>query len=360
MVRRATSLRRLVNSLGNKIKANRKKLLVATGATFGIATVAFVIAFVATTPPPANRVAVSFRLVEPYGGVFKTVDTCEARADFEWLNQTLTVSPRARVSPAPVITVEAVDVSRTSADACEYRFNLTIASPEVGPIDQIFGASKVPEDLGLYRFEIGDQEIGQEQLFRTAEVGVSLVKSISVTNKILGLYEIGDKWTSCTSLTASLTQTYPDSWNCTKRYGVSTGLFWWDISIYSTTQIKTNETTGVCSGLRSLVDFKSGATVTITGDNGVTRGKLVAAKNLYSELTANGINSTRAWGYYLYSKGSRVIVCPLAFEIADVPYSRGGYTIKVAGRPEFFVSAEDIEKTNWFVRGQSGDSIPGN
>lgn len=356
MVRRATSLRRLVNSLGNKIKANRKKLLVATGATFGVATVAFVIAFVATTPPPANRVAVSFRLVEPYGGVFKTVDTCEARADFEWLNKTLTVSPRARVSPAPVITVEAVDVSRTSADACEYRFNLTIASPEVGPIDQILGASKVPEDLGLYRFEIGDQEIGQEQLFRTAEVGVSLVKSISVTNKILGLYEIGDKWTSCTGSSG----TYPAKWSCSKRVGVSTGLFWWDISVYPTIQIKTNQKTGACSGLRSLIDFKSGAAVTITGDNGSVRGKLVASADLGFDLIMAGVDSARAFGYYLYSKSSRVIVCPLAFEIADVPYSRGGYTIKVAGRPEFFVSAEDIEKTNWFVRGQSGDSIPGN
>jgi hypothetical protein len=360
MPARTSSFRSRITALRKGILQNQKKLIVVVGGIAGASVVSFAIAFVATTPPPANRVAVSFRVVEPYGGVFKAVDACEARADFEWLNQTLTASPRARVSPAPVITVEAVDVTRTSADACEYRFNLTIASPEVGPIDQIFGASKVPEDLGLYRFEIGDQEIGQEQLFRTAEVGVSLVKSISVTNKILGLYEIGDKWTSCTSLTASLTQTYPDDWNCSKRYGVSTGLYWWDISVYSTTQIKVNEKTGVCSGLRSLVDFKSGATVTVTGDNGVTRGKLVGAKNLYSELTANGINSTRAWGYYLYSKGSRVIVCPLAFEIADVPYSRGGYTIKVAGRPEFFVSAEDIEKTNWFVRGQSGDSIPGN
>jgi len=295
MARRTPFLRRLVNSLDKKIKANRKKLLVATSATFGIVTVAFVIAFVATTPPPANRVVVSFRLVEPYGGVFKTVDACEARADYEWLNQTLTVSPSARVSPAPVVTVEAVNVSRTSADACEYRFNLTIASPEVGPLDQIFGASKVPEDLGLYRFEIGDQEIGQEQLFRTAAVGVSLVKSISVTNRILGLYEIGDKWTSCTGNTG----TYPGKWNCTKKYGVSTGLFWWDVSVYSTTQVKVNETTGVCSGLRSLVDFKSGATVSVTGDNGSMRGKLVRAKDLYSDLTANGINSTRAWGYYL-------------------------------------------------------------
>jgi hypothetical protein len=360
MPARTSSFRGRITALRKGILQNQKKLIVVIGGIAAAAVVSFTIAFVATTPPPANKVAVSFRVVEPYGGVFKTVDACEARADFEWLNQTLTVSPRARVSPAPVITVEAVDVSRTSADACEYRFNLTIASPEVGPIDQIFGASKVPEDLGLYRFEIGDQEIGQEQLFRTAEVGVSLVKSISVTNRILGLYEIGDKWTSCTSLTASLTQTYPDSWSCTKRNRVSTGLYWWDISVYPTTQIKVNEKTGVCSGLRSLVDFKSGAAVTITGDNGVTRGKLVGVKNLYSELTANGINSTRARGYYLYSKGSRVIVCPLAFEIADVPYSRGGYTIKVAGRPEFFVSAEDIEKTNWFVRGQSGDSIPGN
>ncbi len=53
-------------------------------------------------------------------------------------------------------------------------------------------------------------------------------------------------------------------------------------------------------------------------------------------------------------------MCPLAFEIADVPHSRGGYTIKVAGRPDFFVPAEDIEKANWFAQGKSGDTFLGN
>jgi hypothetical protein len=295
-------------------------------------------------------------VVEPYGGVFTTIDACEIRADYEWLNQALDVSPYARVSPAPVITVESVDVSRTSADACEYRFNLIIASPEVSPIDQILGASKVPENLGLYSFKVGTYEIGQEQLFRTAEVSLSFVKSISVTNTILGLYEIGDKWTSCTGSAG----VYPEKWNCRKNAGMSTGLYWWDVSFYPTVQIKLVQKTGACSGLRSLIDFKSGAAVTITGDNGVVRGKLAPMDDHSFDLVRAGVRFERAFGYYLYSTSSRVVVCPLAFEIGDVPYSRGGYTIKVAGRPEFFVSAEDIERSNWFVQGKSGDKIPGN
>ena len=350
------SFRRRLNAIQRSILQNRTKLTVVVGGIAGSAIAAFAIAFVATAPPPENKVVVSFRVVEPYGGVFETVDACDARPGYSWLNQTVIVNANARVSPAPVITVESVGVSRTSADACEYNYVLTIGSPKVGPIDQIIGLSKVPEDLGTYNFEIGGEVIGTEKLFRTAEVGVNLVKSISVTNKGLGLYEIGDKWTSCTGSSG----TYPAKWNCSKRVGVSTGLYWWDISVYPTIQIKTNQKTGACSGLRSLIDFKSGAAVTITGDNGSVRGKLVASKDLGFDLIMAGVNVTRVSGYYLYSKSSRVIVCPLAFEIADVPYSRGGYTIKVAGRPEFFVSAEDIEKTNWFVQGKSGDTIPGN
>jgi hypothetical protein len=356
MPARTSSLRRRVTAFRKNLLKNRKKVLAVFGGIAGSAVAIFAIALIATAPPPANKVVVSFRVVEPYGGVFETVDACDVRPGYSWLNQTVIVNANALVSPAPVITVEALNASRTSADACEYNYVLTIDSPKVGPIDQILGRSKVPEELGLYTFEVGGEIIGTEKLFRTAEIGVKLVKSISVTNKVLGLYEIGDKWTSCTGNSG----TYPSKWNCSKNKGVSTGLFWWDISIYSTVQINANQKTGVCSGLRSLIDFKSGASVTVIGDNGSVRGKLVASKDLGLDLIMAGVNATRASGYYLYSKSSRVVVCPLAFEIPDVPYSRGGYTIKVAGRPEFFVSAEDIEKSNWFVQGKSGDTIPGN
>jgi hypothetical protein len=350
------SFRRRLKAIQRSLLQNRKRLLVVVGGIAVSAAAIFAIAFIATTPPPANKVVVAFRVVEPYGGVFETVDTCDARTGYSWLDQTVIVNSNARVSPAPVITVEAVGVNRTSADACEYSYVLTIDSPKVGPIDQILGLSKVPEDLGVYTFEIGGEVIGTEKLFRTADVGVTLVKSIAVTNKVLGLYEIGDKWTSCTGDSG----VYPAKWNCKKNAGVTTGIFWWDVSFYPTVQIKTVQKTSACSGLRSLIDFKSGASVTITGDNGSVRGKLVPAKDLNFELIMAGANFNRAYGYYLYSKSSRVIVCPLAFEIADVPYSRGGYTIKVAGRPEFFVSVEDIEQSNWFVQGKSGDTIPGN
>lgn len=350
------SFRRRLNAIQRSILQNRKKLLIVVGGITAAAAAAFAIAFIATAPPPANKVVISFRVVEPYGGVFETVDTCDARTGYTWLNQTVIVNANARVSPAPVITVEAVSVGRTSADACEYNYVLTIDSPKVGPIDQILGLSKVPEELGAYTFEIGGEVIGTEKLFRTADVGVTLVKSISVTNKVLGLYEIGDKWTSCRG-SAGI---YPEKWNCSKRAGVSTGFYWWDISVYPTVQVKLNDKTGACSGLRSLIDFKSGASVTITGDNGSVRGKLVAVENHSFDLIMAGVRAERAFSYYLYSTSSRVVVCPLAFEIADVPYSRGGYTIKVAGRPEFFVSVEDIERSNWFVQGKSGDTIPGN
>jgi hypothetical protein len=356
MPARTSNFRRRATTIRKSLIKNRKKVLAVVGSITGSAAAVFAIAFIATTPPPPNKVVVSFRVVEPYGGVFKTVDACDVRPGYSWLNQTLIVNASALVSPSPEITVEALSASRTSADACEYNYVLTIDSPKVGPIDQILGLSKVPEDLGTYTFEIGGEVLGTEKLFRTAEIAVDLVKSISVTNRVLGLYEIGDKWTSCTGDAG----TYPAKWNCSKRVGVSTGLFWWDISIYSTVQVDTNSRTGVCSGKRSLADFKSGASVTITGDNGVVRGKLVASKNLNLDLIMAGVNSTRAYGYYLYSKSSRVIVCPLAFEIPAVPYSRGGYTIKVADRPEFFVTAEEIERTNWFVQGKSGDTIPGN
>ena len=197
MPSRTSNIRRRIKAIQKSLLQNRKKLMAVAGGIAASAVAAFAIAFIATAPPPANKVVVSFRVVEPYGGVFETVDACDARTGYTWLNQTVIVSPIERVSPAPVIAVESVSVGRTSADACEYTYVLTIDSPKVGPIDQILGMSKVPEELGAYTFEIGGEVIGTENLFRTAEVSVTLVKSISVTNNILGLYEIGDKWSSC-------------------------------------------------------------------------------------------------------------------------------------------------------------------
>jgi hypothetical protein len=84
------------------------------------------------------------------------------------------------------------------------------------------------------------------------------------------------------------------------------------------------------------------------------RGALVQAQKLYFELTARGVNAVRT-SYYLFSKTSEVMICPLAWLIPNVPFSPGGYTIKVADRAPYFVSASALESQRYLTLKQVGD-----
>lgn len=320
------------------------------------AAVIGLLVLILTLPPAPTTFIVSYSVVDPYGGVFTAKDGCELRDNYTELDD-FSVQHLTALVVEPVITVGSSTVIRSNGDTCTWNIPVTVSAPSVGLVDQIAGKAALPVAMGQFQISGGDEAIGTLDVNRTTGPTDPAIfsRSILVTNKVLGLYEIGDKWTSCSGSSGI----YPAKFNCTKSAGISQGLFWWDVDFYRRANIKTNSKTGVCSGLRSFSDFKRGATVTITGDNGISRGKLIDPNQLWLEPSFSTRFNSNRHSYYLYSKVSRVIVCPLAWSIPDVPYSAGGYTIKVASRPSVFRSAADLESDGWVVGIQGGAEIPG-
>jgi hypothetical protein len=327
----------------------------ATKAGVATAVIALLV-LILTLPPAPTTFTVSYSVVDPYGGVFTARDGCELRENYAELDG-FSVQHLTATTVEPVITVGVANAMRTNGDTCTWVIPVTVSAPSVGLVDQITGKAALPVALGQFQISGGNVVIGTLDVNRTAgpTVPATFSQSILVANRILGLYELGDKWTSCSGDSG----TYPGKWNCSKSAGVSQGIFWWDIDFYRRVNVKANPKTGVCSGQRSFADFKRGATVTITGDNGISRGKLIDPNVLWLEPGFLERFFSVRHSYYLYSKTSKVIVCPLAWSIPDVPYSAGGYTIKVAGRPAVFRSAADLESDGWIIGVQGGAEIPG-
>lgn len=300
----------------------------------------FAIAYFATLPPAPAQYSVTFQVSDPNGGVFDSEESCNPRSGYEWIDEQLQVVPTTGVTPAPITSIFSLEASRLSEDVCQFDFALTISSPPAGPLEQIFGANRVPEELGLYQFSLGNEVIGTELLSRTSGTTLEFNKVIAVTNEVAGLYEVGFKADWCKAGPG----VYPTGkWNCGWSYYGS------DPVTFSS-----NESKQTCSGRRDFSDLRAGAVVIISGDNGTVRGALVQAQKLFGDLVERGVNATRT-SYYLYSKTSEVMFCPLAWLVPNVPFSPGGYTIKVADRAPYFVSASELESQKYFTSKQVGD-----
>jgi hypothetical protein len=314
----------------------RKAIAAMLAGVIGLA----LLAFAATLPPAPAQYSVMLNITDTNGGVFTNNQDCIPRNDYVWLNGQLTVTPIAEIVPAPVITTLKAEAARISADVCQFTYSMTVASPSAGPLEQITGANRVPSELGLHRLSVGVEPIGNEMLLRNAGSAILINKTIAVTNQMAGLIEIGFKADWCKA-SAGL---YPtSSWNCGWSY------FGADPAKFST-----NKTKGTCSGRLSFSDLRAGAVVTVAGDNGTVRGALVQADSLFSELTQRGLDGRRT-SYYLYSKASEVMLCPLAWSIASVPFSPSGYTITVADRTPVYVPVSSVDNPRFLNEQQVGD-----
>ena len=318
------------------VRDTRKGLATLLAGVIGISLIAYLV----TLPPAPAQYLVTLNVTDTNGGVFTNKQDCTPRNGYEWLNGQLTVAPIAQVVPAPVITTLKAEASRISADVCQYTYSVTVASPTAGPLEQITGVNRVPNELGLHRLSVGVESIGNEMLLRNVGSEIVLNQTIAVTNNIVGLIEIGFKADWCKA-SAGLYPTPP--WNCGWSY------FGSDPAKFST-----NKTKQTCSGRLSYSDLRAGAVITVAGDNGTVRGALVQANSLFFELTQRGLNANRT-SYYLHSKASEVMLCPLAWSIASVPYSPSGYTITIAKRAPYYVSASAMDNPRYLTEQQVGD-----
>ena len=298
------------------------------------------LAFLITLPPAPAQYSVILNVTDVNGGVFTTADDCDPRSEYEWLNAQLIVAPLSEVVPAPVISTLSVDSARTDADVCQFKYSVTVASPSAGPLEQILGSNRVPSEIGLHRLSIGAETLGSENLQRSAGREITLTKTIAVTDNLVGLIEVGFKADWCKASPGI----YPDPpWNCGWSYYGS-----------DPAKFSSNKTKQTCSGRLSFADLRSGAVVTVAGDNGSVRGALVQASSLFSELVQRGIDVNRTT-YYLYSKESEVMLCPLAWSIPSVPFSPSGYTITVAKRAPVYVPASAMDNPLYLNTQQVGD-----
>ncbi len=298
------------------------------------------LAFLITLPPSPAQYSVILNVTDVNGGVFASADDCDPRSGYEWLNSPLIVAPLSEVVPAPVISTLSVDSARTDEDVCQFTYSVTVASPSAGPLEQIMGSNRVPSEIGLYRLSIGAETLGTENLQRNAGREITLNRTIAVTNSLVGLIEVGFKADWCKASPGL----YPDPpWNCGWSYYGS-----------DPAKFSSNKTKQTCSGRLSFADLRAGAVVTVAGDNGSVRGALVQANSLFSELTQRGLNVNRTT-YYLYSKESEVMLCPLAWSIPSVPFSPSGYTITVAKRTPIYVPASAIGTPNYLNTQLFGD-----
>jgi hypothetical protein len=197
----------------------------------------------------------------------------------------------------------------------------------------------VPSELGLHRLSIGAETVGNETLLRNVGSEITLNRTIAVTNNIAGLIEVGFKADWCKASAGP----YPPRWSCGwSYYGANPRKF------------STNKSKGTCSGRLSFSDLRAGAVVTVAGDNGTVRGALVQANSLYSDLILRGLDGNRT-SYYLHSKASKVMLCPLAWSIPNVPFSPSGYTITVAKRTPYYVPASAMDNPRYLSTQQVGD-----
>jgi hypothetical protein len=109
-----------------------------------------------------------------------------------------------------------------------------------------------------------------------------------------------------------------------------------------------------CWGVNSYKDFKIGAKVTVTGDNGMFTTELVKP----FEVTAPRYFPMQSYEWYLASKSSKTVVCHFAWTIADLPYSETGYIVKIGARDPKTVTLAELEQGDWLMFTDDGNVIP--
>lgn len=327
----------------------------------GLSLVTLAGASIAMQAPAAIVVPVTYTVTDQYGGVFASDSTCDPRStDYSWVaGDVAVVAQSATGLPTDLIATASIPtVTRSSATDCTWTFFVSINPPDVGPLNRLVGQGQFPQDLGVFDITLGDETIGSFSPVRANNNAVNLERTIAVTNTIYGVARLGDLNARCTGDSGN----FPEKWRCTGRQAWD-GLGW--IGWYSYNKYRNIEKFRVrvnksapekekCFGVNSFKDFKVGAKVTVTGDNGVSTTQLVAP------FTVALPRSVPMQGYrwYLVSKSSKITVCQFVWTISNLPYSASGYTVKIGARDPKAVSLTQLEQSDWLVFTDDGNAIP--
>ena len=327
----------------------------------GLSLVTLVGASVAMQAPAAIVVPVTYTVTDQYGGVFGSDSTCEPRsADYSWVAGDVTVASQSATGLPTDLTATASipSVTRSSATDCTWTFFVSINPPDVEPLNRLVGQGQFPQSLGVFDITIGNELIGSIAPLLADNVAVSLKQSIAVTNTIYGVARLGDLNERCTGDSGN----FPEDWNCTGRQAWD-GLGW--IGWYSYNKYRNIEKFRVqvnkkvadknkCWGVNAFKDFKRGAKVTVTGDNGVSTTQLVGTYDVSLPREV----PMRGYPWYLVSKSSKVTVCQFEWTIADLPFSESGYIVKIGSREPKKVSLAELEQGDWLMFTDDGNVIP--
>lgn len=324
----------------------------------GLAFVTLVGASVAMQAPAAIVVPVTYTITDQYGGVFSSDSTCTPRsADYSWVAGDVVVASQGATGlPTDLIATASIpSVMRSSATDCTWTFFVSINPPEVGPLNRLVGQGQFPQSLGVFDITIGDESIGSIAPVLVNNSAINLKRSIAVTNAIYGIARLGDLYASCTGDNGQ----FPGDWECRGRVkwdGYNwIGYYYYDryksISKFDTINKKNN---AKCFGMNSFKDFKLGAKVTITGDNGVFTTQLA---NTFEVALPRTI-PMQGYKWYLVSKSSKTAVCQFAWTISNLPYSESGYIVKIGGRDPKKISMAELEQAEWLMFSDYGNVIP--
>jgi len=327
----------------------------------GLSLVTLIGASIAMQAPAAIVVPVTYTVTDQYGGVFGSDSTCEPRStDFSWVAGDVTIASQDATGLPTDLTATASipSVARSSATDCTWTFFVSINPPDVEPLNRLVGQGQFPQSLGVFDMKIGNESIGSIAPVLVNNIAVNLKRSIAVTNTIYGVARLGDLNARCTGDSGNL----PTEWNCTGRQSWD-GLGWigWysynkyrNIEKFRVINNKKDESKSKCWGVNGFKDFKIGAKVTITGDDGVLTTSLV-------ESTKTALPRTvpmQYYKWYLASKSSKVTVCHFAWLIPDVPFSESGYTVKIGARDPKTVTFAELEQGDWLMFTDYGNVIP--
>jgi hypothetical protein len=326
----------------------------------GLSLVAIIGASVAMQPPAPIVIPVTYTLTDQYGGVFESDSTCAPRsADFAWVAESLTVTSQvANGSPTDLIATTSIPtVTRSSATDCTWTFFVSINPPDVGPLNRLVGQGQFPPSLGVFDITFGNEAIGSVSPSLGNNTAVILKRTIAVTNSIYGVARLGDLNARCTGDSGN----FPEEWRCYGRQAWD-GLGW--IGWYSYDKYRNIEKFRVntnkvadkekCWGVNGFNDFKLGAKVTVTGDNGVLTTRLVGP----DQIALPRVVPMQGYKWYLASKSSKVTVCQFAWGIVDLPYSESGYTVRIGARDPKNVTFAELERGDWLMFTDFGNVIP--
>ena len=324
----------------------------------GLSIVTLAGASVAMQAPAAIVVPVTYTVTDQYGGVFSSDSTCTPRsADYSWVAGDVAVASQSATGlPADLSATASVPtVVRSSVTDCTWTFFVSINPPEVGPLNRLVGQGQFPQSLGVFDITIGSEPIGSISPMSEDNLAVNLKRTIAVTNTIYGVARLGDLAASCTGDSGN----FPEDWNCRGRVAWD-GYYW--IGYYNYDKYRSiskldfvnNKNFSKCWGVNSYKDFKIGAKVTVTGDNGMLTTELVKPYLATLPRTV----PMQGFSWYLTSKSDKTVVCHFAWTIADLPYSETGYTVKIGARDPKTVTLAELEQGDWLMFTDHGNNIP--